>query len=300
MESTVAPKLIYSISSFSNGVDAPRAPGIDMMPHIAILMHSRGSFGEYYYLHGIAEIWSEKDFKVTVLPGPDPAVEADLAVLHVDLTVVPEDHLEFVRRFPVVINGRVADISKRRISAHLVREGDGYDGPVIIKADRNWRGKPEAQLAAKGLLPESDRRILREYVVFDSPRQVPPAIWQNPLVVVERFLPERRDGLYCLRMWKFLGDRETNVMCYSVEPIVKSSNVIRREPVTEVPDELRQVRTDLGFDFGKFDYVMIDGRAVLYDVNRTPSIPHLPKEQILPELRALSEGIRVYLRAPGG
>ena len=270
-----------------------------MMPHIAIVLHSHGSFGDSYYLHGIAEIWREKGFKVTVVPGPDSRVEADLAVLHVDLTVVPEDHLEFVRRFPVAINGRIEDISKRRIASHVVRESDGYDGPVIVKADRNCRGIPEAQLAARGLLPESDKRILSRYVVFDSPSQVPPSVWQDPLLVVERFLPERRDDLYCLRMWKFLGDRETNVLSYSMEPIIKSSNIITREPVAEVPEELRQLRTDLGFDFGKFDYAIVDGRPVLYDANRTPTTPQdLPREQILPELHSLAEGIGFYLRAP--
>jgi hypothetical protein len=29
------------------------------------------------------------------------------------------------------------------------------------------------------------------------------------------------------------------------------------------------IRRELGFDYGKFDYGIVDGRVVLYDVNRT-------------------------------
>lgn len=47
-------------------------------------------------------------------------------------------------------------------------------------------------------------------------------VWHNPDLVVERFLPERHDGHYCLRVWMFLGDKETNTLCYSAHPIVKS------------------------------------------------------------------------------
>ena len=42
-------------------------------------------------------------------------------------------------------------------------------------------------------------------------------------------------------------------------------------PLTEpVPEELRQTRRQLGFDYGKFDYGVVNGEVVLYDANRTP------------------------------
>jgi len=40
-----------------------------------------------------------------------------------------------------------------------------------------------------------------------------------------------------------------------------------------VPDELRAERSRLGFDYGKFDFVVHEGRAILLDANRTPSAP---------------------------
>jgi hypothetical protein len=40
-----------------------------------------------------------------------------------------------------------------------------------------------------------------------------------------------------------------------------------------VPEALRAERARLGFDYGKFDFVVVDGEAVLLDANRTPSAP---------------------------
>jgi hypothetical protein len=115
-------------------------------------------------------------------------------------------------------------------------------------------------------------------------------------LVVERFLPEKHDGFYCLRTWVFFGDRETGSISYSNEPIVKSNNVVRREPITDVPEDLRLIRQELGFEFGKFDYVVVNGRTVLYDVSRTPSLGRFSTKQYLPQIQLLAEGIRSYLR----
>ncbi|TIV27981.1 MAG: hypothetical protein E5V96_34050, partial [Mesorhizobium sp.] len=55
----------------------------------------------------------------------------------------------------------------------------------------------------------------------------------------------------------------------SPQNLVKGEDTIRREPVP-VPDELRALRRDLGFDYGKFDFVMHEGKALLLDANKTP------------------------------
>jgi hypothetical protein len=280
------------------------------MRQIVILVHKRERLeGGTYFLEAIADIWRENSLQVSVLSGPGPHVQADLAILHVDLTVVPPDHLEFVRQYPVTINGAVADISKRRISANVVRRGDGYDGPVIVKTNRNYGGRREADLAIGGSLVRRSARGLRrtmpwpwraelaisDYPILPSAAQVPWVVWYNSDLVVERFQPEIRDGCFCLRTWIFLGDRETNSLSYSKQRIVKSENVIRREVVAEVPDELRQIRRELGFDFGKFDYAIVGDRVVLYDANRTPTLGNFPREQYLPRVRHLAEGIRAFI-----
>jgi hypothetical protein len=278
------------------------------MHHIVILVHNHDTFNNSrYFLYEISEIWREQGLRMSVLHSPGPRVDADIAFLHVSLTVVPDDSLAFVRQYPVVINGSVTNISKRLTSTNLVCRDDGYEGQVIIKTNRNCGGQSEARLAKKGPLlrrcanslrnmqPWSRRSQLSDYPIFESVSQVPCAVWDNPDLVVERFLPERHNGFYCLRTWVFLGDRETNSVCYSDQPIIKSNNVLRREKVAEVPDELRQKRRDLGFDFGKFDYAIVNGQVVLYDANRTPTLGNFPKEKFLPGIRSLAEGIRAYL-----
>ncbi len=281
------------------------------MPHVAILVHEADPFEHAgYFLHTMAGMWADEGIRVSVVRGASDARPADLAVMHVDLTVVPPEYQSLAQRFPMVVNGRTADISKRRVSANLVREGDSYRGPVIVKTDLNCGGQREARLAElktsarrparmlRRLIPWARRKRLSsaEYRIFDSLHQVPAAVWSNPAFVVEKFLAERRDGLYCLRTWIFFGSKETNGICYSRHPIAKANNIVRRDPLPEVPAELRRMRRELGFDFGKFDYAVVDGRVVLYDANRTPTLPGFPPEQLLPRVRLLADGIHGFLR----
>jgi hypothetical protein len=280
------------------------------MGHIAILVHKNGSLNSpMYLLGGVAEVWQEDGWRISVLQGPQGKIAADLAVLHVDMTTIPRNYVEYLKQFPRVLNGRITDISKRRISDNLVRFGERFNGPVIVKTNRNCGGELEAELSTRSRrfhfrklalqrkLPWTARGSLKtsEYKIFSSVRDVPRTVWLNPAFVVERFLPEMHDGFYCLRTWVFLGDRETNSLSYSRHPVVKSENVERREVVEQVPEQLREFRRKMGFDFGKFDYAIVDGRVVLYDTNRTPTLGAIPREQYLPRMRHLAEGLRAYL-----
>lgn len=278
---------------------------------IAIVTHRSESFeAAPYFLGFVAEVWREMGFQVDVINGPREGFEADVGVLHVDLTRVPADHVQFVQGFPISINGRVDDISKRRISRHVVKRGDGYEGPVIVKTNFNYGGVKEAALAARlsrvkrytiaarQRLPWSMRSRFwsANYRVFDSVRDVPRMVWYNPSLVVEKFLAERHEGFYCLRTWLFLGDRETNSLSYSRDRVIKSSNVVRRELGGEPPEELRRVRREMGFEYGKFDYAIVDGQVVLYDTNRTPTMGSFSKVQYLPRVKYFAEGIEALLR----
>ena len=278
------------------------------MQHIAILVHKHFRFDNMRYLmREIAEIWQEQGLHVSVLNEPDNHVDADLAILHVDMTVVPEDYLAFIRKYPVTINGSVTDISKRRISSNLVCRNDGYQGQVIVKTNNNCKGGCDSEIASKGpllkkiansvrcRLPWSWRTKLSDYPIFESADQIPRAVWFNPDLVVEKFLSERSDGFYCLRTWVFLGDKEINSIAYSNEPIVKSHNIVRFEKGIEVPDELRQMRQDMAFDYGKFDYAIVNDRVILYDANRTPTMGDFTKEKLLPTICLLADGIQAYL-----
>jgi hypothetical protein len=275
------------------------------MNHVVILTHEHDEFdGTNYMLRGVCEAWRENGMNVTVLRGPGPYVGADAAILHVDLTVVPNPYIEFMRQYPIALNFAVKDISKRNISVNLVRRGDGYSGPVIVKTNRNFGGGREAETSQKSFLRKYARAIRRrlhwslraelgiwEYPIYSSPAQVPWAVWHNPDLIVERLLCERRDEFYCTRSWVFLGDAEGNTLYYAKQPIIKSRVAVKSEPA-QVPDELRQMRRKLGFDFGKFDYGIVEGRVVLYDANRTPTVgdPNI----YAPLFKTLAQGILAF------
>jgi hypothetical protein len=254
------------------------------MLHLAILTHPQDRFEEVpYFLREMAAIWRKEGIRLTVQKGPGGGA-ADLAILHVDLTVIPGEYLAGLDRHGKVLNARAIDISKRSVTGNTLQPGDDYPGPVIVKTDRNHGGGAEARLkASRGFvhrlrgavrrrLPWAWRADLADYRIFPSIRHVPAAVWRNRHFVIERFLPERSGDFYCLRTWVFFGDRETNSLSFSHAPIVKSRTIIRRETAPEVPEELRRRRAELGFDFGKFDYGLVGGRPVLYDANRTPTL----------------------------
>ncbi len=277
---------------------------------VVILVHPHDGFENVnYYLTEMAKIWRSEGIRVTILKGPSSFVPADVAILHVDLTVVPADYQDFIRQYPLVVNGNVKNISKRHISSNLVYQGDGYKGPVIIKTNKNCHGVPE-RLKGSLLLRYLHRfgAILQRscqstlfvpdyhYPVLDSVDQVPSLDWYNPDLVVERFLPERNEGYYCLRTWLFMGDKERNSIWYSEKPVVKLGNAIRGEPMKDVPEELRHRRRELGFDFGKFDYAIVDGRVVLYDANWTPTFGDVLTDKLKPGIRVLADGLKTFYK----
>jgi hypothetical protein len=94
----------------------------------------------------------------------------------------------------------------------------------------------------------------------------------NPQLVVERFIPEREGSLYCLRKWVFLGDADILIIDRSNHPIVKAGDSGQELIQGRVPEELVAERRRLGIDYGKFDYVMHEGQAVLLDANSTPGV----------------------------
>lgn len=284
--------------------------GGHVSPHVAILVHQQHEFPPTgSLLAELATFWQEAGIRVTVLRGPASRIDADAIVLHVSQTVTPPAYRRFVQQYPVVINGRVTDISKRRVSRDLLRRPNDYGGPVMVKTDRNYGGDIESTLvrddgglrryahALRNRLPWSWRSTLDSYPVFASADQVPMAVWFNPDLVVERFMPERRDEFYCVRTWLFLGDQDRVALFYGRDPIVKSHTIIGRERLHDVPADLRQMRRDLGFDFGKFDYAIVDGRTVLYDANRTPALGAVSREECLPWLRTMANGIWNFLPA---
>jgi hypothetical protein len=237
-----------------------------------------------YLLYFICDRWREAGVDVVFLDDPEQRVDADVALIHVDATHRPPAYEAVLAHYPRVINGRVRDISKRRVSVQLVTRFSDYDGPVIVKTNRNSFGHPEQRTGARsGTHPTLSTRILDRflpamsrirgtgaYPVYPSLCDVPAPIWWDRRLVVEKFLPERDGDLYCLRNWTFFGDRELVTRSFAESPIVKRSTMLRYEVLDEVPDAIRAARQRLGFDYGKFDFVIHDGEPILLDANATP------------------------------
>lgn len=258
--------------------------------HIVVLLHADAahrtlpSSAVYHF----APYWREAGHRVEFVRGAKRFVPADLAFVHVDLSVVPDEYLALAARYPASVNGRVKDIRKSVTSEILVREGDGWDGPVIVKSDLNYAGEPErsvgllrlvrrARLAHQALrvLDRAWRGVLpspfdswRDYRIFEHRDQVPSRLLADRRIVVERFVPEIENGRYHLRMYQFLGDRWSCIRLASTDPLLKAGNSIRVDRVAPHP-EVEAWRRRLQLDYGKIDYVVHDGRPVLLDANKT-------------------------------
>lgn len=285
-----------------------------MKKRIAVLFHEnqarRAARQVPYTIYPLARCWEEAGHAVEFVFGIRKFRPADLAILHVDLSVVPDEYLEFARRYPIALNAEVRDVRKSSFSRNLVAPDDPYRGPVIVKSDLNYAGLPERMLAS----PPRRRGFGRwralfsrapagepppfqsptDYRVYASARDVP-VHFRRGEFVVEKFLPEIEDGLYRVRNYQFLGDRETCVRIASSNPIVKSENRSARE-VVEVHPEIAALRRSLRCDYGKIDYVVNDGAAVLLDVNKTPGDTPTMDAEVAARVRHRAAGLDAYFR----
>jgi len=278
---------------------------------VAIITHEIDEFQDStYLLRHLSKRWEQSGVKVFIVKGVNQQLPAaDLAILHTDITAVSEDYIRIINQYPLVINGAVLDISKSAFSDLIVKKDDAYNGKVIVKTNANFGGMRERtkkfhdgdwQSTIEIQRPWRRVEWMEEYLVFDSPADVPGGVWRNDKLVVEKFLPEQNSqGEYLLKMWVFLGDQGIYYQGVSSEPVIKSHNLIRREllDVNDVPESIRGIRAKLGFDYGKFDFVIHQGEPVLYDVNRTPGGPKssFKRKSTERHYRILCEGLKTFI-----
>lgn len=261
---------------------------------VAILLHEHQSEERLalYAISHLAEYWRADGIEVVHLFGVERFVPADLVLVHVDLSVVGDEYLDFARRYPVALNAGVNDIRKSSFSTLIVNGRDAYSGPVIVKSDLNYGGLPERVLD-----PAADHGPIgdpADYRVYESPAHVPARLRGDARVVVERFVPERDHEGFHTRMYEFLGDRHTSVRLTSDRPIVSTGSHQRWQSV-ELPPELPKLRRRLGLDYGKLDYVMHGSRPLLLDVNKTMGATADTSDERVQELRRTrAQGIHVY------
>ena len=215
-----------------------------------------------------------RGYEVEVLKGLAHRPTGDVGVLHVDATYTPQDYVEYARSFPFCLNLGPTDISKRAISGALLAPGEAWEGAVMVKSNLNNRGLPEAKANAQAVnagrpRPYAAPDTQERYQIYDNIAQVLDDLFRRPDLVIEKFMPEVEPDGYAARFWSFCGDAERCTRYVSPHPLVKADDTVRSERVP-VPDEIRALRERLGFDYGKFDFVVHGGKPVLLDANKTP------------------------------
>lgn len=284
---------------------------------IAILFHARDRDRnlESYTIYHLVPFWREAGHEVQFLFGTRERPAADLVFVHIDLSVVPDEYLQFAQRYPVSVNGRVKDIRKSTFSQNLLTAGDPWPGAVIVKSDLNSAGRPErlnrdsGRILRREIVQRSLRQFerltgirppfmtTRDYQIYDRLADVPRHQFRDRRIVIEKFLPELEAGHYHTRIYQFLGDRSICSRLVSTQPIVNVASTIRIEDVTP-PPEILAWRQRLGIDYGKLDYVVVDGRAILLDVNKTVGTVRAERAEDLRKLRRYrAAGIESFFEA---
>ena len=85
------------------------------MATIVILEHElQGHVRLPYMVYSLAERWKGAGHQVLVHRGPGAPPAGDLAIVNIDLTVIPAAYRGLYARYRRVVNGRVPDVSKAR------------------------------------------------------------------------------------------------------------------------------------------------------------------------------------------
>lgn len=264
-----------------------------MSQRVVILVHPATTPREVsrWAIDELGRVWTAGGLKVQYMAGIRPGVPADVLIVHVDLSVVPQEFLDFAASYPVTINARVKDIRKSTISRQRVLPGDGWQGSVIVKSNYNCCALGELMLVDRD--PSKQVKVPRfpfkmqrqtDYRIFEQVAQVPQEYFADESVVVERFLPEREGELYYTRSYHFLGSKATTVRLGSPNPIVLGHNSTSMESIEPDPEVVR-FREEFKLQYGKIDYVMCEGRAVILDVNKTTGAGGVSSDPRVQELR---------------
>jgi len=90
-----------------------------------------------YVIDHYALRWQDAGHRVIYHIGPENIPDADVVIVDIDLSVVPKEYVDLINKLPVVINGEILDISRRRFSQLALSRIDNYTGPVIVKTNAN-------------------------------------------------------------------------------------------------------------------------------------------------------------------
>lgn len=285
---------------------------------IAILFHELDPLAgsPIYLITSLAKIWADRGIDIEILKGVPDRTDADLIIPHIDLTEYPPAYKLFFKQHANVLNKNIVNTAHSSFSRIRVLPGDPWEGPVIVKTDAQYGGFADRRYLDPASIRLTlmvrlkrifYRRIMkrplpinfattqtifpRHYPVFDSLDAVPLAAFENPALIVERYIPEQDGELNGVRSSLFLGNRSVDELKKSAEPIIKTewTDIVDRVPANQF---VTSFRNEIGFDYGKIDYVVHDGETTIFDLNRTPVVPE--KAQNEQEL-GLADAIDIWL-----
>lgn len=250
---------------------------------LLVLHHDRANLRRQsaHYIHTLCRLLQRQGVEVVHHSGCANLPEADVILLHVDLSVVPNRFVRAVSGHPRVWNRTCLDIRKRSLPERglVVDRASGHRGPVIVKTDFNCGGDPERVLFRRFRWTLDWRELLlgfrarrgpagKMYPVYQDISSVPGAVWSDASRVVEKFVPEREGDAYVARWAYFFGANETAFRSTSTDPVVRWRDGQDME-LSPVPPAIADYRRRIGLDYGKIDYVEHEGRQFVLDVNKT-------------------------------
>ncbi|RWE47998.1 hypothetical protein [Mesorhizobium sp.] len=250
-----------------------------------VYVESLGIFGsgEGYAIQSLLPGLEQAGLKVRVLDRPPRTARAPAALLHVDLTTLPDPYRDVAGLYERAINGRALSIHRYLYSSLRVEEGDAHPGPVIVKTVLNSQGRPElhwqkqrnawtrgAHLVRKIIEPGYKQRMCPPYRVYETIGQVPAQVWRDERLMVEKFAFDSLDLPIVKHRYMFLLDAEVNMRQTYNDILCAGSKIVRNEIGDPVPPEVIEVRNQLHLDFGAIDYFIVDGKGIVVDANKTP------------------------------
>jgi hypothetical protein len=251
---------------------------------IDILVGRRDTFAKLrnYKLHAMLRGLEQAGIAWRVIDRPGLAEGGVAAFMHVDLTDVPDDFQAAARRYARCVNRNAVSIRKTLYSRARVSAHDDYIGPVICKTVLNSRGMPElrydkrrsflaraGQLAGKIVTPGYKQKRCPEYVVYESIRDVPSQIWNDPRMIVERFLPGSTRLPIIKHRFNFFYEVEMNHRVSYDSILCDPETMAGFDVVPDVPAAIRDLRAELRLDYGAIDYFMVEDEAIPIDANKT-------------------------------
>lgn len=226
----------------------------------------------------MADFLREMGVDTVHLYGTSRYEPADALFVHVDLSLVPREYLEFAQRYSLRINGEAADIRKRGFADGLLDARSDYPSPVIVKSNLNYGGAPEQNERSR--LERAAFRLRRmaegspaltqtkdDYRIYPSLSKVPRASFSKDMIV-QKLVLEKDDDKYLLREYFFFDDLHFENIERSSEVIITEAEQVGCKPYDPHP-RLREVRARLKLDYGKLDYVMSNGEPFIFDANKT-------------------------------